>query len=183
MKIAVLFTTRVSIYKTLRGVDCYDIDRDATTWPGGSPVIAHPPCRLWSSLAHMSTAPLEEKELTPWAVEQVRRWGGVFEHPQRSQIWRTLPKPWRCDEFGMTIECDQWHWGHVASKPTRLYVCGVAKIPPIPIRFGSPWKTVTGIIGQPGRRCTDAERQATPPEFAKWLIKIARSVRLRTGNE
>ena len=172
--ISVLFARRDSIYKTLPGVDVWDADRDALRWSGGTPVVAHPPCRLWSSLAHMSTAPKEEKELAIWAIEQVRKWGGVLEHPQRSQIWKILPQPWRSDEWGITVELDQWHWGHPASKPTRLYICGATSLPEWPLRMGKPWKTVTGIKGQPGRRCTDAEREATPPEFAAWLVELAR---------
>lgn len=172
--VVVLFVRRDSIYKTLPGVECYDVDRDARTWPGGCPVIAHPPCRLWSSMAHLSTAPESERPLAPWAVELVRCNGGVLEHPQRSRLWRELPKPWHCDQWGVTIECNQWHWGHPASKPTRLYVCGAATLPAMPLRMGKPLKTVTGIVGQPGRRCTDREREATPPAFAAWLVELAR---------
>ena len=44
-QVAVLFARADSIYKTLPGCDVYDIKRDARTWPGGCPVVAHPPCR------------------------------------------------------------------------------------------------------------------------------------------
>jgi hypothetical protein len=98
----------------------------------------------------MSTAPAEEKELAIWSIAQVRKWGGVLEHPQRSRIWKNLPQPWKSDEYGVTVELDQWHWGHPASKPTRLYICGASKLPEWPLRTGQPWKTVTGIKGQPG---------------------------------
>jgi hypothetical protein len=81
---------------------------------------------------------------------------------------------WKSDEYGITIELDQWHWGHAASKPTRLYICGADKLPGWPLRMGKPWKTVTGIKGQPGRRCTDAEREHTPALMAEWLIETAR---------
>jgi len=173
--VTALFCRHDSIYRTFANVDVWDAQRDAQRWTGGSPIIAHPPCRLWSSLAHMSTAPTEEKELTLWAVGQVRRWGGLLEHPQRSKIWKILPQPWKSDEYGITVEMDQWHWGHPASKPTRLYICGATSLPEWPLRHGKPWKTVTGITGQPGRRCTDAERQATPKDFAAWLLRVARS--------
>ena len=172
--VAALFALADSIYKTLPGCDVWDAQRDARLWPGGCPIVAHPPCRLWSSLAHMSTAPAEEKDLATWAVEQVREWGGVLEHPQRSRLWRILPQPWTSDGYGITVELNQWHWGHPASKPTRLYVCGADRLPEWPMRMGKPYKTVTGIKGQPGRRCTDREREATPPQFAHWLVELAR---------
>lgn len=48
MDVAVLFARADSIYKGLPGVDVYDADRDARTFPGGCPVVAHPPCRAWA---------------------------------------------------------------------------------------------------------------------------------------
>ena len=50
MTVAVLFVRSDSVYKQMADVDCYDIDRDARTWPGGCPVVAHPPCRAWGLL-------------------------------------------------------------------------------------------------------------------------------------
>jgi hypothetical protein len=43
--IAALFTRSDSHYKSL-GLDCYDFERDALTWPGGSPGVYHPPCQV-----------------------------------------------------------------------------------------------------------------------------------------
>lgn len=43
--VAVLFARQDSHYKSIAGVDVWDIDRDARKWPGGMPVVAHPPCR------------------------------------------------------------------------------------------------------------------------------------------
>lgn len=79
--IAVLFARSDSIYKSLPGCDVYDIERDALTWPGGSPVVAHPPCRAWGSFAWRARPREGERECAPWAVEQIRRHGGVLEHP------------------------------------------------------------------------------------------------------
>jgi hypothetical protein len=39
-QIAALFVCADSIYRTLPGVDCWDIERDARNWPGGCPVVA-----------------------------------------------------------------------------------------------------------------------------------------------
>ena len=49
--VAALFVRADSIYKLMPGVDAWDIERDARAWPGGSPVVAHPPCRAWGALA------------------------------------------------------------------------------------------------------------------------------------
>jgi hypothetical protein len=46
-EVAVLFARADSIYKTLAGCDVWDEARDALKWPGGAPIIAHPPCRAW----------------------------------------------------------------------------------------------------------------------------------------
>ena len=52
--IAALFIRANSIYKEHPAVDCYDAERDARTWPGGCPLIAHPPCRHWGKFAYMA---------------------------------------------------------------------------------------------------------------------------------
>src|ERR1700729_2594615 len=100
--VAVLFARKDSIYKTFPECDVWDLERDAIKWPGGCPVIAHPPCRLFGCLKHMSTAPIEEKQLAYWSVKMVQKWGGVLEHPIRSQLWKdcSLPKPGETDKFG-----------------------------------------------------------------------------------
>lgn len=47
--VAVLFARADSTYKTLPGTDVWDIERNAKLWPGGAPVVAHPPCRAWGA--------------------------------------------------------------------------------------------------------------------------------------
>src|SRR5208282_4230466 len=92
--ISVLFAARNSVYKTIPGLDVWDEDRNALKWPGGNPGIFHPPCRLWSRwLRHFSTAPIAEKELALWSVEQVRANGGVLEHPACSLLWDEAQLP------------------------------------------------------------------------------------------
>jgi len=85
--VSVLFARQDSIYKTLTDCDVWDIERDALKWPGGNPIIAHPPCRAWGSLRHFAKPRPGERELALWAVKQVRAEGGVLEHPARSLLW------------------------------------------------------------------------------------------------
>jgi len=183
MKVAALFVMKDSIYKTLPEVDCYDADRNALTFDGGCPVVAHPPCRSWGSLKAFATAaPPGEHEMAIWAVEQVRRCGGVLEHPKGSGLWKAtgLPEPGMFpDEYGgYTIQVDQFHWGHKARKRTWLYIvgCPYSQLPARPKRAGKPAHCI-GTSRQVGRLLkyvTKKERSATPIEFAKWLVAVAR---------
>lgn len=186
--VAVLFVDKKSIYKTLPGVDAYDVDRDAHTFPGGMPVVAHPPCRTWGKLAHMSTASDDDHQLAVWAVEQVRIWGGVLEHPAHSKLWAHagLPGPKDgYDEFGgWTMDIDQHWFGHLARKRTWLYICGVKKedIPGYTINLNM----ITHVIDTSKRASrgdhrnykyiTKSKRAATPIDLAVWLCELARKV-------
>ena len=95
MTVAVLFARADSCYKALPGCDVWDAERDARRWPGGCPVVAHPPCRAWGRLRHFAKPRPDEKALALWAVEQVRKFGGVLEHPASSTLWPAagLPAP------------------------------------------------------------------------------------------
>lgn len=66
-------------------VDCWDASRDARKYDGPHPVVAHPPCGPWGRLRHLYRG--NEHDCAPRAVEQVRRWGGVLEHPAGSLLW------------------------------------------------------------------------------------------------
>ena len=85
--VTVLFAREDSHYKGLEAVEVYDIHRDARTWRGGSAIIAHPPCRAWGKLRAFALPRPDEKALAVWAVDQVRAWGGVLEHPSESTLW------------------------------------------------------------------------------------------------
>ena len=129
MTVAALFVRQDSIYKRMPGVDAWDIERDARRWPGGCPVIAHPPCRGWGKLSYFAKPRSGELELGPWAVAQVRRFGGVLEHPKDSKLWAAagLPRPGQRDDFGgWTLPITQHWWGHRAEKYTWLYIVGVS---------------------------------------------------------
>ena len=221
-------------------LDLWDAARDARTYEGPHPIIAHPPCKHWGRLRHLAHVecerggwrgreselidgycpecqehwddPAGECELTsdadcaPHAVEQVRRWGGVLEHPSGSLLWEhcglPLPSdphsyPRYIDNFehpagrGYTVEVDQCEWGHVARKRTWLYLVGVPRealeAPPFPGREPTHW--VAGGHKSEGRKskstpvptgikiCSAQQRRRTPPLFAEYLVRLARTAR------
>ena len=190
-QVAVLFARSDSIYKDLPGCDVWDIDRDARRWPGGVPVVAHPPCRAWGRLSHFAKPRDDEKALAFWAVHQVRTHGGVLEHPKASKLWAAagLPEPGQKDEFGgWTLPIVQSWWGHRAEKATLLYIVGCvpAQLPDIPLRLGDASHVIAQgrtrsdgerlVKGMAGWRpeVTKAEREHTPPALAAWLCELAR---------
>jgi len=187
-RVAALFVRADSVYKTLPDVECYDAERDARTWPGGCPAVAHPPCRTWGGLkAFVKSAPADEHDLGPWAIDQVRRWGGVVEHPKSSTLYRDcgcglidgVPDQWG----GWTLVVDQFHWGHKARKPTRLYIVGTRDVPPMPHRDGQPTHNLSRLSRTKENRqakgphlpeLSAKAREATPIAFAVWLVELAR---------
>lgn len=179
--VAALFVMADSIYKTLPGVECFDAERDARTFKGGCPVVAHPPCRTWGRLRPFAKAPPEEHALAPWAVTVVRQCGGVLEHPASSTLWGacTLPLPGETpDRFGgYTISVDQFHWGHRARKRTWLYIVGARRLPPLPYREGEPQRVISTRKKIALPEVTKREREATPVAFARWLVELARRTR------
>lgn len=179
--VAVLFARADSHYKALAGVDVWDIERDARRWPGGAPVVAHPPCRAWGRLRTFAKPRKGERLLATWAVRQVRRWGGVLEHPASSRLWPRagLPAPGQRDKHGgWTLGIHQHWWGHRAAKATLLYIVGCAPrdIPSMPaLRLDEPTHVVQTNATSGGRpHITKAEREHTPPELAVWLVELAR---------
>ncbi len=184
MKVAALFVRQDSIYKTMPGVDAWDIERDARRWPGGGPAVAHPPCRAWGRLRAFAKPRPDEKKLALLAVQAIRTWGGVLEHPTASTLWQAagLPRP-GCgrDEFGgWSIQVPQFWWGHRAMKSTWLYIvgCEPRDIPAIPLVLGEAPCTVGLFSGRDRATCrkeiSKPEREGTPPAFAEWLVETAR---------
>ena len=176
-KIAVLFVRDDSEYKNIPTCDCYDADRNALTFSGNLPVIAHPPCRARGVLSHMAKPRPGERELAVWAVGQVRKNGGCLEHPAGSRLWKemNLPLPGAPpDEYGgHTVKIDQYDFDHVANKPTHIYICGCPpdRLPPLPMKkIGRAPKSITGQV--PGTaRCTQYEREYTPTMLINWLCQ------------
>lgn len=175
--ISALFVRSDSVYKSF-GLDCWDAARDARSYTGPGPVVAHPPCRTWGVMRNWPGAKdrPEEKALGPLAVDFVRRYGGVLEHPFQSSLWRhcNLPHPGgvRDSWGGFTLLVDQGWWGHPAPKPTYLYVvgCAPADVPDMPVQLHrAAGRTL---------KLSPADRERTPPDFAAWLVVLASRCRL-----
>jgi len=177
--VAVLFARADSIYKTLP-VDVWDEARDARGWPGGSPLVAHPPCRMWGRLRQFANGSHDEKMLAVGAVAHVRKYGGVLEHPAESTLWAHcgLPRPGQFpDSFGgWSMAVNQFIFGHRAEKSTWLYVVGCEPddIPYMPIRGGRPTHCVRPTKSYPRLPSITKRERATPPAFAAWLVELAR---------
>lgn len=188
--VAVLFARGDSVYKTFPECDVFDAERDARTYAGGLPVVAHPPCRAWGAFAMFAKPREDEKALAPWAVDMVRRNGGVLEHPAASRLWPELglPEPGQgFDKFGgWTLGIHQHWWGHRAEKKTRLYIAGCSPrdIPDIPMSLGYPTHVI-GDVGRAGKNkrpeVSKAEREHTPPQLALWLCDLAAIARAEGG--
>lgn len=171
--VAVLYAKPETVYRFIAGVEVWDEARDARNYTGSQPVIAHPPCRAWGRYHHRAKPAEHEKALAFHAVGQVRKNGGVLEHPACSKLWReaALPRPTEPpDEFGgYTIAVNQVDWGHRAVKPTWLYIVGVA---PGDVPWRPPAREPITTI----ERMWRGEREATPPAFAMWLVHLASRV-------
>src|SRR3954470_6781475 len=92
-RIAALYVDRHGPYFGRADVDAWDTERDARQYAGPDPIVAHPPCGPWGRLQHLYKG--DEHDCGPRAVDQVRAYGGVLEHPAGSRLWRAcgLPRP------------------------------------------------------------------------------------------
>ncbi len=168
--VAALYVRTDGIYPTLPLVTPYDgrgPGRDATGYWGPDPVVAHPPCAPWGSFRHNCTG--QRADLAVRAVEQVRTFGGVLEHPSGSHLWvaRELPAPGDYPDSwgGWSLLVRQSWWGHQAPKPTWLYIVGRWDHPALPPPVADPG----GRIVEMDRR----DREATPEPLARWLVGLA----------
>jgi len=98
--IAALYVQEGGCYYGLDGVDPWPEARDARTYSGPWPVVAHPPCARWCRLAGLVEARYgiprhQDGGCFAAALASVRRWGGVLEHPRATDAWPAhgLPRP------------------------------------------------------------------------------------------
>ncbi len=186
MNYVALFCRKDSAYKDRKRWEVYDAARNAKTYKDFYPVVCHPPCRLWGRLSHMACRDASiseeqkraEKNLALWSVDKIRQVGGILEHPSGSRIWQALPKEGEVDEWGgFVIEIDQYDFGHVAHKMTKLYICGVDrdKLPPLPETDQSihlcekgKRRSICGNVAGT-TRCTQYQREYTPSSLIDWF--------------
>ena len=197
MRVAALFVETGGCYFGLPGVDTWDLLRDARTYAGPWPVVAHPPCARWSRLARFCEVRHglkvgDDGGCFEAALRSVRSYGGVIEHPAFSKAWAHfgLPRPetkragWTpgaCGGYSCYIE--QGRYGHAAKKATWLYVFGV-ELKRLPeLRWGyTPDGRGTIAIKQDWRGGMDKWRDATghraanatPIAFRDVLLGICR---------
>jgi hypothetical protein len=206
--VAALFVERGGSYWGLEGVDPWDEARDARLYDGPHPVVAHPPCQRWGKMwfgqpLHVKRTG-ERKKLGDdggcfkAALDAVRRFGGVLEHPERSKAWQHfgLNEPPReggwisADwEGGWTCCVEQGRYGHYARKPTWLYVAHVELPsldwgkgqprydPAVVERMGLQRAKRLGEVGARGGGTDSSPRIGTPEPFRDLLLSIARSSR------
>jgi hypothetical protein len=204
--IAALYVQTNGVYYGLPDVDPWDERRDARLYDGPWPVVAHPPCARWSRLAGFTEARFglrrgDDGGCFAAALNAVRRFGGVLEHPAYSKAWDHfgLPEPlWRDGWTGGTCggwSCyvEQGRYGLPVKKATWLYAYG-CELPEL--RWGytadgdgptpngehggmDAWRDafaagVTGHLFYKGHR-HDGMRSATPEPFRDALLEMARS--------
>lgn len=196
-EVVALFVASDSIYKSL-GCDCYDIERNALTYTRTMPVIAHPPCQLWGNMAKINflrwggdhNRPGNDGGCFRFALDTVNRCGGVLEHPAKSYAWvdHGLPSPglqWTRWKQGWVCEVWQSAYGHRAQKRTWLYCAGTDK--PLHPKWERPIGThQVGFYDQRGKSAnkptlSKREANATPSEFAHYLIALAKTCGQPTG--
>jgi len=162
----------------MSGVDVYDAKRDARTFQGGCPVIAHPPCRSWSAFcAHQAKAEPGERELAMFCARAVQEWGGILEQPAHSRLWVAagLPKPGTWDGTADSWSAEVWQawWGYPMRKATWLYF---SLIPPSIVRY--PLRLhPRGGDRRAEQVMSKQQRSATPEAMAAWLVDLARQAK------
>lgn len=204
--IAALYVETDGCYFGLPDVDPWDQARDARMYAGPFPVVAHPPCQRWGKM--WAGQPLwikrtgerkqkgHDKGCFKSALFDVRRWGGVIEHPWGSHAWEWfgLNKPprsggWiRADNHcGWTCCVEQGRYGHYARKPTLLYAvnCDLPDLdwgisepqfpPEVVEKHGLEYCKKAGELAFKGGGTDASVRIGTPTEFRDVLIAMARS--------
>jgi hypothetical protein len=191
--ITALFVASGGCYFGLPDVDPWDEQRDARLYAGPWPVVAHPPCARWCMLAGLVQHRYghrigDDGGCFASALESVRRWGGVLEHPAGSLAWRAydLLEPRRgCWTRGINgdwvTEVCQSAYGHQARKRTWLLARSF-ELPALNWSDPEPsaWVSYGDFDRYPDvQRLSKKAASATPPAFRDLLLSIARSARAK----
>lgn len=182
--IAALYAETSGCYFGLPNVDPWDKERDARLYGGPYPVVAHPPCDRWHQLSAVNHKRWgfvinEDGGCFASALESVRTWGGVLEHPAETRAFKFhgIPEPvgrgWQLTIFGDWVtEVDQASYGHRARKRTWLLYNGDS--PPLALDWREGRGThQIGLFDQKLPQLPEAERSATPLAFRDALIALA----------
>jgi hypothetical protein len=197
-RVAALYVQPRGIYSGRPDVETWDAERDARLYCGPWSVVAHPPCNRWCRNAAMNESLYglrrgDDGGCFAAALEAVRAFGGVLEHPAWSAAWpahglqRPPARGWQrsLGDPGWVCEVAQSAYGHRAQKLTWLYYVGSASPPPL------DWRQPKGtaVVGYMARRGDGSTYHAgrprlskragasTPPAFAELLLDLARSSR------
>ena len=208
--LAALYVETGGAYFGLPNVEPWDEAKDARRYAGPLPVVAHPPCQRWGRFWHGSTRKPHQFNLGDdggcfeAALDSLRKWGGVIEHPMDSQAWKFFglnPPPraggWVEAATGLWTCCVyQGHYGHLAGKGTWLLVAGVSREDLPELRWGKVEQRLhptalakhgyakarrIGMMAMVGGKDKTKIRNATSPEFRDLLLEIARSA-IKTPN-
>jgi len=187
--VAALFVQPNGHYFNLAGVEPWDEVRDARTYSGPHRVVAHPPCSRWCQLAYINQKRYGHKVgddggCFEAALNAVRVYGGVLEHPAFSYAWPAfkIPRPpragWQATSCGGWVcQVSQAAYGHRARKLTWLYYSGVN--PPLSLRWDVPAPTAQVSFcknhgNSPLPRLSKKEASRTPLAFRDMLLSLAR---------
>jgi hypothetical protein len=202
--IAALYVNRNGVYFHLPDVDPWDERRDARLYTGPWPVVAHPPCARWGQYA--TGGPTAKRRFVvgddggcfSHALQCVRTYGGVLEHPEGSKAWRhhgLIAPPyeggWVVADWhgGWTCCLDQGWYGHRAQKTTWLYACHV-ELPSLDwgrcqgkVWIGTGYNRPGAYVAAkaagtlPLEHLSKKQRTATPVDFRDLLLAIAGTAR------
>lgn len=201
--IAALYVAEGGCYFDLPNVDPWDEARDARTYAGPHPVVAHPPCARWGRYwyggpsVRVRKAKGDDGGCFAAALAAVRRFGGVLEHPANTHAWPAfgLVEPsargW-CRGNGdthveWTCSVEQGHYGHRARKHTWLFAVLPMGVAPPSLMWGPSAPVlgavrVDGIGFQTAAKCRAWREQRARGERTKHdnLERMGRRERLAT---
>lgn len=202
MNVAALFVMEDGPYAGRPDVEVWGVSRDARLYEGPYPVVAHPPCERWGRYWHGGPSARvrrvkgDDGGCFLSALEAVRRWGGVLEHPAASSAWAAfglLAPPrsggWVMADWrgGWTCCVDQGHYGHLAQKATWLYACHVPVLPRLAWGPSTRREVLDGLSLEARRRrvktgtcqrLSKRQRTETPVMFRDVLLSMAVAVGL-----
>jgi hypothetical protein len=202
--IAALYVQTNGVYYGLPNVDPWDETRDARLYAGPWSVVAHPPCQRWCRFAKgvekvHGYKVGDDAGCFAAALDAVRTYGGVLEHPAESLAWDAfgLPKPkssggWTRSflDAGYSCYVEQGRYGHPMRKATWLYAYGLPELPSL--RWGR--KNDNEMLGafkwgsrlykpehDRNRPRVDGLHSLTPDSFRDALIAMAETANARAA--